>query len=209
MAPQFLNVDGKSLDAPDLAPLIDRNKITQLTHETESLENLHNPHDLFFLLHDMRNGIPAETSALDIIYHSHFIEHLSNYECIPFLTECFRCLKKGGIMRFAVPDFELWCRKYIAKDPAFFDWYKNTYLGEAWDNHNTDAMVFSGMLFNWGHKMAYDFETLALRLADVGFFDIKRMKWGESQIVPSLSTLESSYSDRKIESLVIECQKPL
>ena len=69
-------------------------------------------------------------------------------------------------------------------------------------------MVFSGMLFNWGHKMGYDFQSLSARLAEIGFVDITRMEWGVSQRVQSLCVLESVDSERRIESLVIECRKP-
>ncbi len=73
-------------------------------------------------------------------------------------------------------------------------------------------MVFSGMLFNWGHKMAYDFQSLTKRLEHIGFTDIQSiiqsMEWGISQRVPSLMILESGDSPRRFESLIIECRKP-
>lgn len=160
------------------------------------------------LEHDLRHGIPAAPSSLKIIYHSHFLEHLSNEESIVFLRDCLKCLSKGGTMRFAVPDLELWCREYLSGKPDFFEWYQKTYLGEWWDSSQTKGMTFCGMLYNWGHKMAYDYESLCARLLDIGFVDVERKVWGESERIPSVSTLESPDSQRKIESLVIECRKP-
>ena len=61
----------------------------------------------YLLKHDLRNGIPAGTDSLEVIYHAHFFEHLTDHEGIAFLSECHRCLAPGGLMRFAVPDFEL------------------------------------------------------------------------------------------------------
>ena len=46
----------------------------------------------FLLQHDLRNGIPAATNSLEVIYHSHFFEHLTDHEGIAFLSECHRCL---------------------------------------------------------------------------------------------------------------------
>ena len=111
-------------------------------------------------------------------------------------------------MRFAVPDFELWCTNYVSSKKEFFDWYRNICL-ESWlETHQENAMVFSGMLYNWGHKMAYDFQSLSARLSEIGFVDITRMQWGISQRVHSLAVLETPDSQRRIESLVVECRKP-
>jgi len=86
------------------------------------------------------------------------------------------------------------------------------YLDDYWETHDEAAMVFSGMLFNWGHKMAYDFQSLTKRLEHIGFTDIQSiiqsMEWGISQRVPSLMILESGDSPRRFESLIIECRKP-
>lgn len=166
----------------------------------------------YVLAHDLRNGIPAANSTLQTIYHSHFLEHLTSEEGMAFLYDCYRCLAEGGTMRFAVPDFELWCKNYVSRKTDFFDWYRKTYLetylGSWWKTRHENAMVFSGMLFNWGHKMGYDFQSLSARLAEIGFVDITRMEWGVSQRVQSLCVLESIDSERRIESLVIECRKP-
>ena len=86
----------------------------------------------YALAHDLRNGVPAANSSLQTIYHSHFLEHLTNDEGASFLRDCYQCLADGGTMRFALPDFELWCKKYVSKESNFFDWYKNAYLGEWW-----------------------------------------------------------------------------
>lgn len=163
----------------------------------------------YVLAHDLRNGIPASNSTLQTIYHYHFLEHLTNEEGMAFLYDCYRCLAEGGTMRFAVPDFELWCKNYFSRKTDFFDWYRKTYLGSWWETHQENAMVFSGMLFNWGHKMAYDFQSLSARLAEIGFVDITRMEWGVSHRVQGLCVLESVDSERRIETLVIECRKPV
>ena len=144
----------------------------------------------YVLAHDLRNGIPAANATLQTIYHSHFLEHLTNQEGKAFFVDCYRCLAQGGTMRFAVPDFELWCTNYVSSKKEFFDWYRNICL-ESWlETHQENAMVFSGMLYNWGHKMAYDFQSLSARLSEIGFVDITRMQWGISQRVHSLAVLE-------------------
>lgn len=61
-----------------------------------------------------QDGIPAITESVDIVYHSHMLEHLSAEDGKSFLTECFRVLKPKGILRIAVPDLECICREYLA-----------------------------------------------------------------------------------------------
>ena len=163
----------------------------------------------YAMCYDIRKGIPAEDSSLEIIYNCHFLEHLSNDEGYYFLSECLCCLTPGGVMRLALPDMELWCRNYISGVTEFFDWYRQTNLDGYYPNqrNETNGMVFSAAFYNWGHKMAYDYDSLLVRLRQIGFVDIRRAAWGDSESLPSISFLEPANSDYVRESLVIECRK--
>ena len=109
-------------------------------------------------------------------------------------------------MRFAVPDFSLWCNNYMSDNVDFFDWYRKTYLGDNLLRYKTKAAVFMGMLYNWGHKMSYDFETLLLLLNDAGFKHTQRIDWGKSGRISNIGSIED-LNPRRFESLVIECLK--
>jgi SAM-dependent methyltransferase len=61
---------------------------------------------------DLRKGIPFPESSLDVVYHSHFLEHLTQKNAIAFLGECRRVLKPGGVLRIAVPDLAIQIRSY-------------------------------------------------------------------------------------------------
>jgi len=54
--------------------------------------------------HNFLKGIPWEDNTFDVIYHSHFLEHLDRYKAKDFLTECRRSLREGGILRVVIPD---------------------------------------------------------------------------------------------------------
>jgi len=165
----------------------------------------------FVLKHDLREGIPALPGSLDVIYHSHFLEHLSREDGNGFLEQCHRCLKPGGLMRIVVPDFELWCKNYVNGDDQFFDWYKTTYLGRENPAYRTNAQIFTGMIYNHGHQMAYDYKTLVHLLGSAGFVNIKRCHWGSSEHLFGIEKIEDSQpgfnSQRRHESLLIECEK--
>lgn len=62
---------------------------------------------------DLRQGIPFPADSFDVVYHSHLLEHLPPTTVPPFLTECHRVLKPGGIIRVVVPDLEQIARLYL------------------------------------------------------------------------------------------------
>ena len=161
----------------------------------------------YLLLHDLRNGVPAADNSLHVIYHCHFLEHLDDQDGRRLISECYRSLRPGGVMRFAVPDLNLWCTNYLSDRSEFFDWYRATYLANDKERYKTKASVFMGMLYNWGHRISYDFETISTVLHDAGFRQVSRMQWGSSTRVANIQTLESHSNLRRIESLVIECLK--
>jgi|SRR5581483_448727 len=65
------------------------------------------------LTHNLAKGIPFASDSVDIVYHSHVLEHLDRSVARQFLSEILRVLKPGGICRIVVPDFESVCRAYI------------------------------------------------------------------------------------------------
>lgn len=50
---------------------------------------------------------------MDIVYHSHLLEHLDQEEGENLTKECLRVLKPGGILRISVPDLERICQDYL------------------------------------------------------------------------------------------------
>ena len=64
--------------------------------------------------YDLKKGLPFPSNSVDIVYHSHVLEHF-NFESVPdFLKECQRVLKKEtGIIRIVVPDFKILCESYL------------------------------------------------------------------------------------------------
>jgi SAM-dependent methyltransferase len=65
---------------------------------------------------DLTEGVPFKNEAVDEILASHFLEHLKlRHEAIPFLQECYRVLKPGGIISFITPNFEILYREKISQ----------------------------------------------------------------------------------------------
>lgn len=66
------------------------------------------------MAHDLAKGIPFTADSVDVVYHSHMFEHLDRDVAETFLMEVKRVLKRGGIHRIVVPDFEKGCKSYLS-----------------------------------------------------------------------------------------------
>jgi len=65
------------------------------------------------IVHDLHQGVPFEDNSIDVVYHSHVLEHFARSDATFFLRECYRVLKPGGVIRIVVPDLEELCREYL------------------------------------------------------------------------------------------------
>lgn len=66
------------------------------------------------MVHNLAKGLPFDTGSIDVVYHSHLLEHLDRGVARTFLSEVKRVLKQDGIQRIVVPDLEKACKAYIA-----------------------------------------------------------------------------------------------
>jgi len=58
-------------------------------------------------------GLPFEDNSMDVVYSSHFLEHLNQKQADFVLKESYRILKKDGLIRVVVPDLENICKEYL------------------------------------------------------------------------------------------------
>jgi predicted SAM-dependent methyltransferase len=63
--------------------------------------------------HNLLDGIPINDNEVDLVYHSHVLEHFSKVQGVYFIKECYRVLKVNGIIRIAVPDLETIVKEYL------------------------------------------------------------------------------------------------
>ncbi len=142
---------------------------------------------------DISKGIPCEDNIVDIIFHSHLLEHFTRVEGKQFLTECCRVLKPGGIIRISVPDTAKITRKYLNGEIKEYR-YVNVGVERAHD----DAEALHELLYA-NHKTLYDEDALIKLLEETGFKNIQiaspfssRSKVIQTQTIntfPSLSVI--------------------
>jgi len=65
------------------------------------------------MVHNLAQPLPFAADSVDVVYHSHLLEHLDRDTARAFLLEVKRVLRPGGIQRIVVPDMERACSTYI------------------------------------------------------------------------------------------------
>jgi predicted SAM-dependent methyltransferase len=104
--------------------------------------------------------------SVDLIYSSHCLEHFSHKKTLQILTEWNRVLKRGGILRLAVPDFDV--------------------LMKVYQETGNDIKPILGVLmggqdykYNF-HMAAFNGQSLRDLLIEAGFSDVKEWNPGSS-----------------------------
>jgi predicted SAM-dependent methyltransferase len=62
---------------------------------------------------NLLDRLPMSDETAELIYSSHFLEHVPRVMVPKLLCECLRCLKTDGIIRLVVPDLENLAREYL------------------------------------------------------------------------------------------------
>jgi predicted SAM-dependent methyltransferase len=128
--------------------------------------------------HDLRKPLPYKESSVDVIFHEHFIEHLTKLEAEAFLLDCHRVLRKGGAVRIGWPDLKRLLNAYTFKKKNYMDYVapllEDHRYGRDWDE------TFSDLIFGWEHRYAYTAKHLIKVLETAGFKNVRIKKQGQS-----------------------------
>lgn len=58
--------------------------------------------------------LPVPDNSAEVVYASHFFEHIPRESIASFLQECFRIIVPGGSIRLVLPDFEEMASTYLS-----------------------------------------------------------------------------------------------
>ena len=114
---------------------------------------------------DKLNTIDDDT--VDEIYASHVLEYFDRNEVEFVLNEWKRVLKKDGVLRIAVPNFEALIKIYQETDEI------EKILGPLYGKWNVGE---NNYIY---HKTVYDSKSLTLLLDHLGFSEIQHWDWRE------------------------------
>lgn len=142
-----------------------------------------------FVHHDLGDSIPFQSSTVDYVYTSHFLEHLFEKEGAQLLREACRVLRPGGTIRVCVPDLAYAVELYRQghKEQMLRDYFFVEDMGS----------------YLARHKYMYDFELLSKVLLAAGFQDVTRCGYRQGT-VPDIELLDN----RPDETLFVEARRP-
>lgn len=155
---------------------------------------------------DIVKGLPIARESCAVIYCSHVLEHLALEDFRVALRNTYGHLEPGGIFRMVLPDLRRHMREYQAStDPAAaMIFMEQTLLG-----HRARVRGLGGLLRAWlgndHHLWMWDFESMELELASIGFEGIRRAEMGDSPD-PMLKEVEDP--GRWNGQLGVECVRP-
>lgn len=110
--------------------------------------------------------IPFEDNSVDIIYASHTLEYFDRSEVLDVLRKWRSALKPNGILRLAVPNFEMYSKLY-SEGKITLDQCIGPLYGK-WKMTDTQNVY---------HKTTYDFVSLKKVLEEAGLGNVRLWDW--------------------------------
>lgn len=107
----------------------------------------------------------ADCSA-EVIYACHCLEHFGRNEVKDVLVCWFEKLAFGGTLRLAVPDFNAVVQRYL----------QNKNMKELY------GLLYGGQRNEYDyHKFTFTFESLKEMLEEIGFKNVRRYDWRDTE----------------------------
>lgn len=141
-----------------------------------------------------------ENNSVDLIYACHVFEHFKKFERLNVLRRWFEVIKPGGTIRLAVPDFEAVAYGYV---------HKIVPLEKLWSALNGSQRHPYDF-----HYHCYDFDHLKADLESVGFVNVRRYDWRQTEHADIDDYSRAYYPHMDFDngfllSLNVEADKPL
>ena len=161
---------------------------------------------------DATKPFPLASESVQFVYTEHMIEHIPFAQGAMMLRECFRVLRKGGVIRVTTPDLAALVGLYQPElsdlQRRYLTWFCETFVPNQGSPPAVAALNAHFRL--WGHQFLYDEETLAKALFAAGFHSVRRCNLRQSEQA-ALQHLENTarYPEGLLEyeSVALEAQK--
>jgi SAM-dependent methyltransferase len=145
-----------------------------------------NPVETFFYHPlDLTSRQPFPDDSFEFGFCEDFIEHLTQAESIIFLSECYRVLKPGGVLRMSFPGLEGILKTHYFRPTGYKS--ANEAKKDCYDQ--------------WEHIHFYSRDELRLVASHLGYSDIKFPSYGESDY-DVLRGLDTRVDQQKVNTYV-------
>lgn len=140
-----------------------------------------------------RRPWPLKDASVDFFFCSQVLEHFERWEARDILREAHRALRKGGVIRVAVPDARLICRVYLEEEakgvPRAGRELSHRIWGHPKDEEPLGWVARFRRRFIRGHQWLYDEAEMRRLMDEAGFTEIRRCRFREGE-VPDLDRLD-------------------
>jgi len=134
--------------------------------------NIDISNDAKVIILDLTMPLPASSETITFIYCEHFIEHISFNQAKRLISECYRVLKPGGVLRVSTPSLRKLIDEYLAG--RLSEWYDVGFCP------STPCHMMNEGMRSWGHEFLYDAGELTQIFIDTGFSMVTSVAWRES-----------------------------
>lgn len=134
----------------------------------------------------------CDSDYWDGIFSEHVLEHLTYKSAIKCLNECYRTLKKNGILRLSLPNINL-----------SIEHLSGNKFNKGFEKFQSNAECISHVTQNFGHKSTWDPDLLISLLKEIGFTEANKVDYMKSRNIK----LCIEQSDKLWESMYIEAIK--
>ena len=130
---------------------------------------------------DASKPFPIEDESFNFIFSEHMFEHLTYQQGKNMLSECYRVLKPGGVLRLSLPTLdnliELYEHRYHRDAINYVEWSLKTFDKSGCIDDQigfNTCFVINNFFHLWGHKMIYDRDVIYEMLRREGFKNLFR-----------------------------------
>ena len=147
--------------------------------------------------------IPEVELSVDVLYSSHFVEHLDRREILQFLKEARRVLVPGGVIRTALPNIRFHVDNYLRDGDAdaFIEATCLTHVRPKTLREKSRLLLIGDR----GHLWMYDGDSFCRLLTCAGFKNAQVLE-------PGVTTISNpgklNLREREPESVFVEAVNP-
>ena len=129
---------------------------------------------------DVGEKFPFKKDTFDFIYSEHIFEHLTFAQATNMLSECFRTLKSGGVIRMATPNLNFLINLYqypeLPLHKEYINWATKSFTKDIAKKLSVDeytpVFVMNNFFRDWGHQIIHNPESITLLFKKAGFKNI-------------------------------------
>lgn len=160
---------------------------------------------------DLLQKMNFEDNSIDFIFFEHAIEHFDEVDGFHIIQECYRILKKGGVMRILTPSLDTYVRRFNEWGEDFNTKHRNEFSSRTaflnyafYGEHATGLKFLDGKRsYDIGHRFIYSFEDLEKKLKKCGFLQVTEHDLRQSKH-PELCNIDCRVDNLDI---ILEAQK--